>query len=199
MIKLTGIYSGTGCGKDTFADILSIVADDKDIDVIKLSPSDYIKEIVAVTLGVTPGEVERLKRVKNYKYNVREMLKALAKTIREVTTDSFFIDRLIGDIEKDQRYIGYQSGTYDNDILIIVPGVRFIVEYNRLYEFTNANGIDFSMIKIKSDLDTCKEDTDVDELLRFAIPNVETVENRKGEKMKLFEQAEEKIFKWFGR
>ena len=142
IIALTGYKQ---CGKDTVANIIQ-----KKIPKIqRIAFADALKNYVSKVTGFSIEEIEKLKVNNNFNfpvgknvYNMRETLISFANSLREITDDGIWAKLSLEKINSDK---------------ILITDLRFLIEEKILKEFAQEHNYELIIVKIISDLDTCKK------------------------------------------
>ena len=143
IIALTGYKQ---CGKDTVANIIQ----QKIPGIQRIAFADALKNYVSKVTGFSTEEIENLKVNNNFNfpvgknvYNMREALIKFANSLRDLTDAGIWAKLALEKIKNSDK--------------IIITDLRFLIEEKILREFAQKNNYELIIIKIISDLDSCKK------------------------------------------
>ena len=143
ILALTGYKQ---CGKDTIANIIQ----KKIPEIQRIAFADTLKKYVSNITGFSLDEIEKLKLNNNLNfpigknvYNMREMLIKFANELRNLTDDGIWAKLALENA--------------NNEKSILITDLRFLIEEKILKDFAKKNNYELIIIKIISNLESCKK------------------------------------------
>jgi len=150
-MKVIAIVSGSRCGKDKTAKIFKWYYEKLNKKVTIISLAYPLKKMVANELNIN---IETLDKYKNNKVKItidneeletREYIKKYARGMESKYGKDYFINILLDTVHVLK------------DDIIIIPDLRFPIEYDKLYN----SDLDVKYIRLDSNLEDCINDNEV--------------------------------------
>ena len=149
------LVSGSRCGKDTAADIVSDRLSKLGLSLTTLAYATFLKENAALLLGITVAELDRLKNSESMvTYNndtmlARDFIKHVADVNKGIYGGDFYAVSTHTDILTSSSNV------------VLITDMRFKEEYESMLSWLEDYTYEIIFIHIDSNLDSCMQDNEL--------------------------------------